>query len=91
MEDEWNFKTQLLLAVHKAEEWDEVVYDRFRRIFWTDQIKPCSTNRVDLELGQQALVRWYEPAIRSGNSFLRVRQSSVYQLSCSGVTTLMVV
>ena len=41
MEDERDIKTQLLLTVHKAEEWDEVIYDRFRRIFWTDQVKSC--------------------------------------------------
>jgi len=41
MEDERYFKTQLLLAVHEAEEWDEVIYDRFRRIFCrrTDEVK----------------------------------------------------
>jgi len=44
MEDERDIKTQLLLAVHEAEEWDEVVNNRFRRIFWTDQIKSCGTN-----------------------------------------------
>jgi len=39
MEDERYFKTQLLLTIYEAEEWDEVVYDRFRRIFRTDEVK----------------------------------------------------
>lgn len=38
-----------------------------------------------------ALAGWDVPAIRSGNSFLRARQSSVNQLSSSGVIILMVV
>ena len=39
MEEERDIKTQLFLTVHKAEEWDQVVYERFRRILWTDQVK----------------------------------------------------
>ena len=40
MEEERDIKTQLFLTVHKAEEWDQVVYERFRRILWTDKVKP---------------------------------------------------
>ena len=36
MEDKRDIETQLLLTIHEVEEWDEVVYDRFRRIFWAD-------------------------------------------------------
>ena len=51
MEKERDIKTQLFLTVHEAEEWDKVVYERFRRIFWTDQVKSYSTNtRVEFEL-----------------------------------------
>ena len=39
MEEERDIKTQLFLTVHKAEEWDQVVYERFRCIFWTDKVK----------------------------------------------------
>jgi len=91
MEDKRDIETQLLLTVHKSEEWDEVVYDRFRRIFWANQVESCDTKiKTDFELVQSVSV-WYEPAIRSGNSFLRAKQSSVNQLSSSGVMTLMVV
>ena len=57
MEDKRNLKTQLLLTVHETEEWDEVVYDRFRRIFWTDQVESCSTEtKTNFELVQPILV-----------------------------------
>ena len=39
MEDKWDIESQLLLAVLEAEERDEVVYDRFRRILRSDEIK----------------------------------------------------
>lgn len=44
VEEERDIKTQLFLTVHKAEEWDQVIYERFRRIFWTDKVKSYSTN-----------------------------------------------
>ena len=92
MEDERDIKVQLLLAVHEAKEWDEVVYKRFRHIFRTDKVKSYSTNaKVEFEFIRPAPVGWCEPATRSGNSFLRARQSSVNQSSSSGVITLMVV
>ena len=51
MEKERDIETQFFLTVHEAEEWDEIVYQRFRRIFWTDQVKSYSTNtRVEFEL-----------------------------------------
>ena len=51
MEKERDIKTQLFLTVHKAEEWYKVVYERFRRIFWPDQVKSYSANtRVEFGL-----------------------------------------
>ena len=39
MENERDIKTQLRLTLFEAEEWDEVVYEWFRDIFWTDEVK----------------------------------------------------
>ena len=57
MEEERDIKAQLLLAVYEVQEWDEVVYYRFRRILWTDKVKPCNTStRVEFEFAQLAPV-----------------------------------
>ena len=46
MEDKWYVESQLLLAVFEAEERDEVVYDRLRCIFRSDEVKSYArTNR----------------------------------------------
>lgn len=90
MEDEWYIESQLLLAVLEAKEGDEVIYDRFRCILRTDEVKSCK-RKHKLKYLPTVRRKEHEPATRSGNSFLRARQSSVNQSSSSGVITLMVV
>ena len=46
MEYERDIETQLLLTLLEAEEWDEVVYQRFRGIFWTDEVKSYQRKRI---------------------------------------------
>jgi len=60
MEDKWNIESQLLLAVLEAEERDEVVYDRFRCILRSDEVKSYqyksqskSLDRIMVRTGDQ--------------------------------------
>lgn len=90
MEYEGYLNAQLLLAVLEVEEGDEVIDDRFRGIFRTNEVESYPKDNVWAPCKGAMVKMWYEPAIKSGNSFLRARQSSVYHWSSSGVTILTV-
>ena len=95
MEYQRYLDTQLLLTVLEAEQRDQVIDDRFRGIFWTNKVKSYPQKKEEFSpsscdpIGATARI-FDKPAIRSGNSLLRARQSSVYHSSSSGVTILIV-
>lgn len=90
MEKERDVDTELFLPGHEPGERFEIVDEGFERVLRPNEIESCVSNSEISVMKDISKRQRNAPASKCGNSCLRVKQSSVYHSSSSGVIFLKV-